>query len=92
MSLVCPNCGHDTSRLITRPDVDIPLFCEGCRPQPRPLDGHLYSGRKCWAGQEVYKRETLREKAWNFEQTQMAAVKEQRRRMRPSTRKAIYGE
>lgn len=89
--LDCPNCKRkDARRLVTLPRVE-GIFCERCRPDVA-RDERLYTGKKGWGGHEVYTREQLREKAHNFEQTQRAEVAENRRRMRPSLRKALYGE
>jgi len=86
----CPHCRKAARRIIALPNVD-GLRCEHCRPD-MPADTKLYTGKKGWGGHEVYTREQLREKAYNYEQTQIAGVKEERRRMRPSVRMALYGE
>ena len=90
MPFPCPHCKADTTTIISRPGVEH-MFCPSCRPE-NSLDKKLYSGRKFWAGSEVYTKEQLKEKAHNFEQTTMARVREDRKRMRPSLRKKLYGE
>lgn len=91
MPFPCSNCGGETNTIISRPDVPH-FFCSNCRPENVSRDRKGYTGRKMWAGSEVYSREQLREKAHNFEESQRARVKEERRRMRPSLRAKLYGE
>jgi hypothetical protein len=96
-SMKCPTCGAGTNRLIWLPTLrgDNPVVCcEACRYRLSlpARDRKLYTGKKFWVENDVYTRDQLKEKNHNFEEGVKAQVREQRRTMRPSTRKRLFGE
>ena len=96
-SMTCPTCGAPTNRLIYPPirRGDDPIVCcESCRYKVSHTkrDRKNYTGKKFWVEEEVYTRDQVKEKNYEFEQSVKAQVAETHRHMRPSTRKRLFGE
>lgn len=96
-SMQCPSCGTPTNRLIwlpTRRGEDPIICCESCRYRlsSPTRDRKLYTGKKLWVEEDVYKRDKVKELNYEFEQSTKKQVADQYKRMRPSKRKELFGE
>lgn len=83
----CPNrkCGLETAALLVRVDKQgkVTEGCAACNHAPG--DSNVRTGRKFWTGEEVYGKEKVKEKNFEFEKKTMErAVMNRRKYTRPS--------